>query len=326
MDIETDNKTYAGGESGVPPICSLYNVFMKDISEFTNRVINGDSQEVMKEMPEDSVNLVITSPPYFGCRVYGNETVGREEDPKDYIEKIVDFTRDIKRVLSPQGSFYLNIGDMYFGTKNGFGFKGFKGKQARKTHKHYIGRQVVDADGKYLQNKQLLLMPPRIAAKMQDEGWILRNTLIWKKNNAMPVPAPDRFLPTYEYIFLFSKSENYYFDLEESKKPPLYGKDVITVNIEPFGKHQATFPEKLVYPMIKTSSAENDIVMDPFGGSGTIARLAKRLGRQFINIEINEDFCKIAEKSIAETCALAKINKEEKTEEKIESNNLFDSL
>jgi len=297
---------------------------MKSISEFTNRVIHGDSQEVMKSMPEDSVNLVITSPPYFGCRVYGNETVGREEDPRDYFDKIVDFARDIKRVLRSDGTFYLNIGDMYFGTKQGFG--GFKGKDSRKTHKHYEGRVIAEPDGKYLQNKQLLLMPPRIAAKMQDDGWILRNTLIWHKNNAMPVPAPDRFLPTYEYIFMFAKSDSYYFNLEESKKSSFNGKDVFNVNIEAYGKHQATFPEKLVYPLIKISSKPNDIIMDPFGGSGTVGRLSKRLGRQFISIEINKDFCGIAEKSIAETCALAQINEVEKSEPSLAPNNLFEQL
>jgi len=294
---------------------------MKDISEFTNKVICGDSQEIMKTMPEDSVNLVITSPPYFGCRVYGNETVGREEDPRDYVDKIVDFTRDIKRVLRPDGSFYLNIGDVYYGTKAGF--KGFKGKASRKTHKHYEGRTIIEPDGKYLQNKQLLLLPTRIAAKMQDEGWILRNTIIWKKNNAMPVPAPDRFLPTYEYIFFFAKSGDYYFDLKQSKKSLFNGKDVFTVNIEPFGKHQATFPRQLVYPIISTSSKEGDIVMDPFGGSGTTGCVAKYHGRKFILLEINENSCKDARQELSETCSFTKPLSEDNSEEVIIENSIF---
>jgi len=293
---------------------------MKTIEDFTNKVINGDSQEVMRSMPEDFVNLVITSPPYFGCRVYGNETVGREEHPLDYVNKIFEFTRDIKRILRPDGSFYLNIGDMYFGTKGGF--KGFKGKASRKTHKHYEGRTVAETDGKYLQNKQLLLLPTRIAAKMQEDGWILRNTIIWRKGNSMPVPAPDRLLPTYEYIFLFAKSDQYYFDLEQSKKTIFKGKDVIYVNIEPFGNHQATFPKKLIHPMILMSSKKDDIVMDPFGGSGTVGCVAKSSGRNFVLIEINKQSCEDAEKAIAQTYDF--VNGPSKSENK--SGNLFDQL
>jgi DNA modification methylase len=161
---------------------------------------------------------------------------------------------------------------------------------------------------------------------MQDDGWILRNTIIWKKNNAMPVPAPDRFLPTYEYFFFFVKSENYYFDLEQSKKSTFKGKDIITVNIEPFEKHQATFPPSLIYPMIEISSKKNDIIMDPFGGSGTVGRIAKRTARKFIIIEINKEFCQVAKKSIAETLALAEVNEKEKIEQPIDSATLFDTL
>ena len=273
------------------------------MNDFINKTICGDSLEIMKSMPEECVNLAITSPPYFGCRVYGNETVGREEDPREYIENIFKFTQEIKRVLRNDGSFYLNIGDMYFGTKSGFGFKGFTGKAARKTHRHYVGRTVVDADGKYLQNKQLLQLPPRIAAKMQDDGWILRNCIIWKKKNAMPVPAPDRFLPTYEYIYFFSKSEKYYFNLKESKKSLFKGKDIITVNIQPFKKHDASFPEELIYPMIKISSQTGDIVLDPFGGSGTVASISKRTNRKYVYIDTNKEFCESANMRISETAA-----------------------
>ena len=151
---------------------------MKPIEEFTNQIINGDSLQVLKDMPDESVNLTITSPPYFGCRVYGDETVGREKDPREYIDHIVEFTKEIKRVLRSDGSFYLNIGDVYFGTK---GFGRVKGQYMRKTHEHYKQHEIVEEDGKYLQHKQLLFIPPRIAIKMQDDGWILRNSIIWEK-------------------------------------------------------------------------------------------------------------------------------------------------
>lgn len=260
---------------------------MKSIEEFTNKIINGDSLQVLKEIPDESVNLIITSPPYFGCRVYGNEILGRERDPREYIDHIFEFTKEIKRVLSSNGSFYLNIGDVYFGTK---GFGRVKGEYLRKTHEHYKDHEIVEEDGKYLQHKQLLLIPPRIAIKMQDDGWILRNNIAWKKGNACPNYSEDRRLPVYEYIFHFVKSREYYFDFETAKKLN-HHRDIITCNIESFGEHQATFPEKLIYPFIMTTSKENDIVMDVFGGHGTVGLVCQKNDRKYILIELNEKYC-----------------------------------
>ena len=264
---------------------------MKPIEEFTNRIINGDSLQVLREMPDESVDLIITSPPYFGCRVYGNETLGREKDPREYIAHVFEFTKEIKRVLSKQGSFYLNIGDVYFGTK-GFG-RVINGKHLRKTHKHYEQHDIVAEDGKYLQHKQLLLIPPRIAIEMQNDGWILRNSIAWEKGNACPNFAKDRRLPVYEYIFHFVKGRDYYFDFETAKKLD-HHRDVIRCNIEAFGKHQATFPEKLIYPFIMTTSKENDIVLDPFGGCATVGLVCQKNNRRYILIELNEKYCEDA--------------------------------
>ena len=263
---------------------------MKSIESLRNQIINGDSFQVIKEIPDDSINLVVTSPPYFGCRVYGKETLGREEDPKEYIDHMFEFTKDIKRVLAPTGSFYLNIGDVYFGTK---GFGRVKGSYLRKTHKHYKEHNIVEEDGKYLQYKQLLLIPPRIAIKMQDDGWILRNAIVWEKNNACPNYSDDRRLPVYEYIYHFVKSKDYYFDFKTAKELDSH-RDVIRCGIEPFGNHQATFPEKLIYPLIVTTSKEGDLVLDPFGGAGTVAIVCKRCKRDYILVELNNDSCEEA--------------------------------
>ena len=172
-----------------------------------------DALEGMKQLPNNCIPLVITSPPYFGCRVYGNETLGREENPLNYIDKLLLFTEEIKRVLAIDGSFYLNIGDIYFGTK---GFSRNKGKYARKTDTHYKEHKVVKPDGKYLQYKQLLMIPERVAIGMQQQGWILRNKIIWEKPNPVPSYSPDRRYPVYEHFFHFVKSKKYFFLLEES--------------------------------------------------------------------------------------------------------------
>ncbi|MCC7430992.1 site-specific DNA-methyltransferase, partial [bacterium] len=251
------------------------------LENFANKIFCGNSLELSKKLPENSVNLIITSPPYFGCRVYGNETLGREENPLDYVKELLFFTEELKRVLHKEGSFYLNIGDVYFGTK---GFVRNKGIYARKTDKHYGEHKIVKPDGKYLQHKQLLMLPERVAIGMQEQGWILRNKIIWEKPNPVPSYSPDRRYPVYEHIFHFVKSRKYFFDLEIAKKLNNH-RDVIKNRIEPFGEHQASFPVSLVMPLILTTSRENDFVLDPFLGSGTTAVAALELKRNFIGFE-----------------------------------------
>lgn len=110
------------------------------LKDYLNKIIQGDTIDLTKQLPDNSINLIITSPPYFGCRVYGNETVGREADPRDYVKNMLKFTEEFKRVLHKEGSFYFNIGDVYFGTK---GFIRNKGKYARKTDHHYKEHKIV---------------------------------------------------------------------------------------------------------------------------------------------------------------------------------------
>ena len=281
------------------------------IKKYINKIIQGDSLGVLKEMPSDSVNLIITSPPYFGCRVYGNETLGREEHPLTYISDLLQFTKELKRVLHPNGSFYLNIGDVYFGSK---GFSRNKGKWQRKTDSHYKEHKIIKPDGKYIQHKQLLLLPSRVAAKMQEEsGWLLRNQIIWEKPNPIPSWSPDRRLPVYEYIYHFVKSPKYYFDYKLAKELGCH-RDIIKCGIEPFGNHQATFPISLIEPLILTTSKADDVILDPFMGSGTVGVVCKKNGRRYIGIELNEKYCKDARKRI-ENC-----------DKVIEEDTLFTSL
>ena len=264
------------------------------LREFHNRIIEGDSRELLASLPSDIVDLIITSPPYFGCRIYGNETVGREQDPREYVKAILEFTQEIKRVLHPEGSFYLNIGDIYFGTK---GFIRNKGARARKTDSNYRDYKVVKPDGKYLQYKQLLMLPERIAMGMQEQGWILRNKIIWEKPNPIPSYSPDRRYPVYENIFHFVKSRKYYFNLSLAKEMK-HHRDVIKNGIEAFGEHQASFPVSLIVPFILTTSKPTDLVLDPFMGSGTTAVSCVRTDRNYLGFEINPEYCKYAEDRI----------------------------
>ncbi len=137
------------------------------------------------------------------------------------------------------------------------------------------------------------MIPERIAIGMQEQGWILRNKIIWEKPNPVPSYSPDRRYPVYEHFFHFVKSRKYYFDLKKAQKIN-HHRDVIRNGIEPFGSHQATYPLSLIKPFIYTTSKEGDIVLDPFMGSGTTAVACTELNRKFIGFEINPEFCKEA--------------------------------
>lgn len=256
------------------------------MSDYINKIIYGDALELIDHLNDNSIHLILTSPPYFGARVYGNETLGREEHPLDYVENLLKFISKFQRVLHKEGSFYLNIGDIYFGTK---GFIRNKGKYARKTDKHYKDYKIAKPDGKYLQYKQLLMIPERVAIGMQEQGWILRNKIIWEKPNPVPSHSFDRRYPVYEHFFHFVKSKKYYFDLAKAKELN-HHRDIIRNKIEPFKIHQATFPLSLIKPFIVTTSKPQDIVLDPFMGSGTTAIACVETERNYIGFENNEEY------------------------------------
>lgn len=280
------------------------------MKKYFDQILQGDALQLAQELPDECVDMIITSPPYFGCRVYGAETIGREENPLDYIEHLLDITALLKRKLASHGSFYLNMGDVYFGTK---GFIRNKGSRARKTDIHYKEHKIIPSqkDG-YLQYKQSLMLPERTAIKMQEQGWIVRNKIIWEKPNPIPSYSPDRRYPVYEHIFHFVKSKRYYFDLPLAKKLK-HHRDIIRNGIEPFkDDHQASYPLSLIEPFVMTTTKEGDLILDPFMGSGTTAIAALKHNRHYLGFELNESFCRYAKKRISEFWSLLSLPKEEK--------------
>ena len=268
------------------------------MKKYTDKIIQGDAAHLIKGLPDDYVDMIITSPPYFGCRVYGDEEIGREENPLNYVNHIAEITALLKDKLAEHGSFYLNMGDVYFGTK---GFIRNKGSRARKTDSHYGDHKIVRPQkGGYLQYKQSLMLPERTAIKMQEQGWILRNKIIWEKPNPLPSYAPDRRYPVYEHIFHFVKARRYYFDLFLAKKKN-HPRDVIKNGIEPFrDTHQSTFPLSLIEPFIQTTTKEGNLVLDPFMGSGTPAAAVVQHNRCSLEFELHEPFCHSGGKRIKE--------------------------
>ena len=310
-----------------------------------NEILVGDALVRLKEMPDESVNCCVTSPPYWGLRDYGSDgQIGIEKTPNEYVERMVEVFRQVSRVLRSDGTLWLNLGDSYAtgaGSARSPGGKCF-GKQNEAVDSGAFpmsqpNRMPIPG----LKPKDLIGIPWRVAFALQAAGWWLRSDIIWAKPNCMPESVQDRPTRSHEYIFLLSKSERYYYDAAairekasyagpnspESIKTP-YGqgfarrakadkqrghsmereeqvangrnkRDVWTVSPQPFPEaHFATFPEALIEPCIMAGCPAGGVVLDPFMGAGTTALVSLKAGRQFLGIELNPEYAKIAEARI----------------------------
>ena len=274
--------------------------------EFINKIYNGDCIETLRSFPDNSIDMCITSPPYFNLRDYGvNGQIGNEKNIDEYIDKLATLFSEVKRLLKDSGSVWVNLGDTY-------------------------------------DDKNLSQIPSRFALKMTDDiGYRLRNEIIWHKPVVMPSSAKDRFTVDHEKFFFFTKNSNYYFDTqyepvkESSVKRAKYGlmqsenegaknnavnvqtlkmgerfvsdkgrikRTVWTINpsvTKDKEEHFATFPEELITTPILACCPIGGIVLDPFMGSGTTALVAKKFRRNFVGIEINPKYIKIAHNKIS---------------------------
>ena len=255
-------------------------------------IIQGDALTKLKELPGESVDCCITSPPYFGLRDYGVEgQIGLEESPEAYVRKLVEVFREVRRVLKKEGTLWLNVGDSYASNwpcnrRNVIG-TGSLPNGKREARPPRMG------DG--LKDKDLIGIPWMIAFALRADGWYLRQDIIWSKNNCMPESVTDRCTKSHEYLFLFAKSHRYYFDSEAIKEASVSdhpsgngfkrparvsyqnpdgtarGNDeqwqgvggkrnkrsVWQVNTVPYREaHFATFPEKLIEPCILAGTSE----------------------------------------------------------------------
>jgi DNA modification methylase len=295
-----------------------------------NKIYCGDCLEVMKEIDDKSIDMVLTSPPYWALRDYGVDgQLGQEKTFQEYITKLCDIFDEAKRVLKDSGTCWVNIGDTYGGTGDKKDSKDPKYKQGRNGQSVAINKSATA--------KSLCQIPSRFAIEMTNRGWILRNEIIWHKPNAMPSPVKDRFTVDFEKVFFFTKSKKYFFEQqfdeytkpmnrwggEELKadgksefdngtgqdtyrkrnfRPYKNGKNkrtVWSINTKPSKEpHFASYPEKLIEPMIKAGCPVSRVVLDPFLGIGTTGIVAKKNNRNYIGIEISPEYCKIAEERI----------------------------
>ena len=289
-----------------------------------DKILKGNCKNVLKTLPAKLVNCCVTSPPYYGLRDYGeDEQVGLEDTPEKYVERIVDIFREVKRVLKDDGTLWLNLGDSYNGNK--------KGNPETNKNPNVVNDSFEKKLWKGAKTKDLIGIPWMVAFALRADGWYLRQDIIWHKPNPMPESVKDRCTKSHEYIFLLSKSNQYYYDHNAIKEPytePMNrwggtklkadgesmwdsgtghqtyrdrnmrpdenGKNkrsVWTVNTKPFKKaHFAVFPEKLIEPCILAGCPKDGIVLDPFIGSGTTGKVARKYHRNFIGIELNKKY------------------------------------
>lgn len=362
------------------------------------RVFNGNCIDVLKTLPEKSINCCVTSPPYWGLRDYGtaqweggdpncehtismptkwndpkrgtsvlrpevanrggdssachlcgalriDEQIGLEQSPEDYISSLVSVFREVHRVLTDDGVLWLNLGDSYAGNNSRASNNGRAGYGNPREG-------VFTKTGDGLKPKDLVGIPWMAAFALRNDGWWLRQDIIWHKPNPMPESVTDRCTKAHEYIFMLTKSPRYYFDNEAIKQPvkqdwgtrdrtngkyhnegsgltPHSGltksyqkankRSVWSVTTRPYkGSHFAVFPPELIEPCILAGCPEGGIVLDPFGGSGTTASVSLLNGRNAIAIELNPDYIPLIDTRINDALRV--------NEEKNNQLSLFDNL
>jgi len=262
--------------------------------------------------------MCVTSPPYYGLRDYGNEErqIGLEQSPEEYVQQLVEVFREVRNVLSDDGTLWVNIGDGYYNYKSGTGeYAKQSFAKGRQDLPYKNPKRANKLEG--YKDKDLIGAPWLFAFAMRNDGWWLRQDIIWSKPNPMPESVRDRCTKSHEYIFLFSKSRDYYFDVDSIKIPTVDGesmkrkKSVWDVQIKPYkGSHFAVYPPELIEPCILAGSKKGDIVLDPFMGSGTTAAVAKSLGRDYIGCELHEDYGNLIQKRIDEYEPVNKVSQE----------------
>lgn len=259
----------------------------------------GDAYNVLRRLPSESYQTAVTSPPYWGLRDYdANGQIGSEEDVDDYVEQLTRVFSELRRVLKADGTFWLNLGDSY--TSGGRTWRA----PDKKNPARAMAYRAPTPEG--LKAKDLVGVPWRVAFSLQADGWYLRSEIIWHKPNPHPESVKDRPTRAHETIFLFSKSEQYYYDysaiMERSADGNLRNRrSVWRVQSEPLkDAHFATFPTRLIEPCILAGSRPGDSVIDPFFGAGTTGLVAAMNNRYFTGIELNADYIAIASRRLGE--------------------------
>jgi len=300
----------------------------KENKEFEiNKIYKEPCLETLKKIPDNFLDSVVTSPPYWQLRDYGYDGQwGLEPTYQMYLENLWSMMDEIFRCLKPCGTVWINLGDTYNGNKIG-----------NTSNKGYNENTVISTFKKEKQkepDKTLLLIPHRFAIGCMERGWIIRNDIVWAKRNGMPESVTDRFYKKHEYFFFMTKSANYFFDLDSIRDKNITQSNIRNKSIESYGnelvlgkgerewnnekgknpgsvsdfwdvptkpsseKHYASYNDNLLKKPVIAGCPENGIIYDPFMGTGSTAEVCLRTNRNFIGSEMSSEYCEIAEKRI----------------------------
>ena len=322
-----------------------------------NKIYQGDSLEVLKTFPDESIDMCVTSPPYWGLRDYGEEKqIGMEDTPEEFIDNLCDIFDEVYRVLKPEGSCWVNLGDSYVNHKGAYTSRGQAINKRTSRDEPKYGKKLCMSSHPFYKDKSLAMVPSRFAVEMMRRDWILRNEIIWYKSSCMPASVKDRYTVDFEKLFFFTKKKKYYFkqqleplvtpyellvkdkrgkgwegkgaggsklvnsvanhggnkSMGETMNPD--GRNKRTVwNINPKGfkdAHFAVYPPELIESPIDAGCPDDGVVLDPFMGSGTTAEVAMKQGKNWVGIDLNPEYIKIADKRLKPTIV------EKKTKEK----------
>jgi len=266
------------------------------------KILQGNCIDKIKELDDNSIDCVVSSPPYFGLRDYGVDgQFGLEKTYHDYLANTVKIFKTFKPKLKDTATIWWNVGDSYSSGK-----RTSTTNQSLRGDKNYGVTRTPVQNG--IKEKDLLMIPNRVAIALQDAGWYIRSEIIWHKPNPMPESVRDRPTSCHEKIWLITKNKKYYYDAESIKEPAKdcnfaekgrNKRNVWTITTKPFkDAHFATFPKDLIEPCIKAGCPEGGVVLDPFGGSGTTGIVAALNNRNAILIELNQNYIDIANKRI----------------------------
>lgn len=302
------------------------------------RILQGDARDVLRSLPDGSVQCCVTSPPYYRLRDAGDERqIGMEESPHHYIDQLVAVFRQVRRVLADDGTLWLNLGDSY-GRGARVLWSGDADRGCGSISHSAVTRGGAYGVGSIQAEKQRLMIPARTALALQADGWWLRDEIVWHKPRPTPAPVKDRTVAAHEMVYLLAKRSHYYFDYLAIEEPATYpglrrkaGKafrdlaasdpnaarkrpgidreivvrdtrrkrSVWSVSPSPYKDgHFSTMPPEIAETCIKAGSREGDTVLDPFYGAGTTGLVADRLRRACIGIELNTEHVARSERRI----------------------------
>jgi site-specific DNA-methyltransferase (cytosine-N4-specific) len=292
---------------------------------FHNRLLIGNALTLLPTLKRAGVKVrtCVTSPPYYKQKDYEHaDQIGLEETLEEYLDKLIRVFDHVFELLESDGVLWINIGDCY-------NYSGGSGGDYLAGKRHEGKPKAPPRRVKWLKPKELCGVPWRLAFALQERGWYWRGEVVWYKANGSQDSATDRFPRVHEALLQFTKSEKYYFNLDATRQLSLgqekrterriyKGKSESTSTFRPpnpngpalrsviitptsnyHGEHFAVMSDELAEVCILSTSRKRDLVLDPFAGSGTTGAVARRLGRDWLLIELNEDYAEQIEKRIA---------------------------